>query len=123
MWHVYAVLASLSCVSAFFGPAQQVTIRAHVPRHGLIAANALMQIAFMGSRVIGPGAAGAIVAALGPAVCYGVDVASFLASAALIASVVIRRTAPAPRTGPSASNKIHQIWLDIRQGLSFIGHR
>src|SRR6266436_6094717 len=58
MWQVYFVLASLSCVSAFFGPAQQVTIRSHVPVAGLMAANALMQIAFMGSRIIGPAAAG-----------------------------------------------------------------
>src|SRR5262249_11995529 len=70
VWQVYFVLAALSCVSAFFGPAQQVTIRTHVPAHGLISANALMQIAFMGSRIIGPGAAGAIVAALGPALCH-----------------------------------------------------
>src|SRR6266581_2367860 len=39
LWHVYIVLAALSCVSAFFGPAQQVTIRTHVPMHGLISAN------------------------------------------------------------------------------------
>src|ERR1700682_4593860 len=42
LWHVYLVLAALSCVSAFFGPAQQVTIRTHVPPMGLISANALM---------------------------------------------------------------------------------
>src|SRR5512132_3052941 len=36
VWQVYVVLAALSCVSAFFGPAQQVTIRTHVPPHGLI---------------------------------------------------------------------------------------
>src|SRR5882724_1168700 len=54
IWQVYLVLAALSCVSAFFGPAQQVTIRTHVPAAGLISANALMQIAFMGSRVVGP---------------------------------------------------------------------
>jgi len=121
VWQVYFVLAALSCVSAFFGPAQQVTIRTHVPAHGLISANALMQIAFMGSRIIGPGAAGAIVAALGPAVCYGLDVASFVVSAAFIASVAIQRAAAAPRVESSA-NKIHQIWLDMRQGMSFIVH-
>src|SRR5882724_7494882 len=27
VWHVYVVLGALSCVSAFFGPAQQVTIQ------------------------------------------------------------------------------------------------
>lgn len=121
VWQVYAVLAALSCVSAFFAPAQQVTIRTHVPAHGLIAANALMQMAFMGSRIVGPGAAGAIVAAFGPAICYGVDVASFVISAALIASVAIPRPAAAPRSESSA-NRIHQIWLDMRQGLSFILH-
>ena len=62
IWQVYAVLAALSCVSAFFGPAQTVTIRSHVPTTGLMSANALMQIAFMGSRIIGPATAGAIVA-------------------------------------------------------------
>src|SRR5919204_1138434 len=76
VWHVYFVLAALSCVSAFFGPAQQVTIRAHVPVHGLMSANALMQLAFMGSRIIGPAVAGAIVAAFSAKVCYLLDVAS-----------------------------------------------
>jgi MFS family permease len=123
IWHVYLVLAALSCVSAFFGPAQQVTIRTHVPASGLIAANALMQMAFMGSRVIGPGAAGAIVATLGPQVCYGVDVLSFFVSAALIGSVAIRRPAAATAAAESSSNRIHRIWLDIRQGVRFIfGH-
>src|SRR5215475_2270388 len=42
VWQVCFVLAALSRVSAFFGPAQQVTIRAHVPIHGLLSANALM---------------------------------------------------------------------------------
>src|SRR5438874_9931022 len=78
LWQVYIVLAALSCVSAFFGPAQQVTIRTHVPMHGLIAANALMQIAFMGSRIVGPATAGAIATAFGPGVCYTLDVISFV---------------------------------------------
>ena len=54
VWQVFFVLAALSCVSAFFGPAQTVTIRSHVPTPGLMSANALMQIAFMGSRIVGP---------------------------------------------------------------------
>src|SRR2546430_2733520 len=83
VWQVYTVLAALSCVSAFFGPAQTVTIRSHVPREGLMSANALMQIAFMGSRIVGPAIAGAIVAAFGPTICYSVDMVSFLASALL----------------------------------------
>ena len=122
LWQVYAVLASLSCVSAFFGPAQTVTIRSHVPAPGLISANALMQIAFMSSRIIGPATAGAIVAYFTPQVCYLIDVASFLVSASLIASVAIVRPASLPAPAGSSSNRIHQIWVDMKAGWSFIIH-
>jgi DHA3 family macrolide efflux protein-like MFS transporter len=122
MWHVYLVLAALSCVSAFFGPAQQVTIRTHVPAHGLISANALMQIAFMGSRIVGPAAAGAIASTFGPKVCYALDMLSFLFSAALIGSVAILRPATTPVASESSSNRIHAIWRDMREGMSFIFH-
>src|SRR5262245_36600110 len=121
VWHVYLVLGALSCVSAFFAPAQTVTIRTHVPPHGLVASNALMQMAFMGSRIVGPVAAGAIVAAFGPAICYVVDVASFVASATLIASVAIGR-AVAPLAGESSGSRIHAIWADMRKGGDFIFH-
>jgi MFS family permease len=122
LWHVYLVLAALSCVSAFFGPAQQVTIRTHVPATGLISANALMQIAFMGSRVVGPAIAGAIAASFGANVCYALDMVSFLASAALIGSVAIHRPLSAPQPTESRSNRIHAIWTDLRAGISFIFH-
>jgi hypothetical protein len=122
VWHVYFVLGALSCVSAFFGPAQQVTMRAHVPIAGLMAANALMQIAFMGSRIIGPAAAGAIVSTFSPRVCYIFDVASFLVSAALIGSVTIVRPSSMQPPAGSSSNRIHAIWIDMKQGMTFIRH-
>jgi MFS transporter, DHA3 family, macrolide efflux protein len=122
LWHVYLVLAALSCVSSFFGPAQQVTIRTHVPANGLISANALMQIAFMGSRVVGPAIAGAIAASFGANVCYALDMVSFLASAALIGSVAIYRPLSAPQPTESRSNRIHAIWNDLGAGISFIFH-
>ena len=122
LWQVYAVMAALSCVSAFFGPAQTVTIRSHVPMAGLMSANALMQIAFMGSRIIGPSLAGILVARFTPAVCYTIDVISFLVSAMLIASVAIVRPASLVAPAGSSSNRIHAIWIDMRAGWSFIVH-
>jgi len=122
VWQVYGVLAALSCVSAFFGPAQTVTIRSHVPTAGLMSANALMQIAFMGSRIIGPSIAGILVYFFTPSVCYGIDVISFLASATLIASVAIVRPASLAAPTGSSSNRIHQIWIDMKAGWSFIVH-
>jgi len=121
-WNVYVVLAALSCVSAFFGPAQTVTIRTHVPAEGLISANALMQIAFMGSRIVGPAAAGMLVGQFGPNVCYSLDVLSFLVSASLIGSVIIRRPASMKAPTESSSNRIHAIWIDMREGMSFVVH-
>ena len=46
-----------------------------------MSANALMQIAFMGSRIVGPSIAGVLVAQFTPQVCYAIDVVSFLVSA------------------------------------------
>jgi MFS transporter, DHA3 family, macrolide efflux protein len=122
LWQVYGVLAALSCVSAFFGPAQTVTIRSHVPIAGLMSANALMQIAFMGSRIIGPSIAGVLVYYFTPQVCYAIDVISFLASASLIASVVIVRPVSLLAPPGSSTNRIHQIWIDMKAGWSFIIH-
>lgn len=121
LWQIYVVLVLLSCVSSFFGPAQSVTIRTYVPPHGLISANALMQMAMLVTRILGPAAAGALVALFGPAVCYAVDVVSFLASAALIGTVAIVRP-PLPPRMESANSKIHQILHDMREGAAYIFH-
>src|SRR5436190_173281 len=81
-----------------------------------------LQIAFMGSRIIGPAAAGAIVATFTPNVCYLLDVLSFVLSAALIGSVVITRPPTMQAAAASSSYRIHQIWADMKQGMTFILH-
>lgn len=120
MWQIYAVLGAISCVSSFFAPAQSVTIRHHVPTNGLISANALMQMAMLGARVVGPAAAGALVAGVGPNICYAINFVSFLVSAAFIASVTILR--PAHQDGPrdSANSRIQAIVHDMGAGIRFI---
>ena len=117
VWHVYLVLAALSAVSSFFGPAQTVAIRTHIEPEGLVGANALMQLAFMGARIVGPAAAGALVSALGPDSCYALDVLSFFVSASLIGSVVIRR--PAAAAAPR-SNRAADFLHDMTGGMRFI---
>jgi DHA3 family macrolide efflux protein-like MFS transporter len=126
-WHFYIVLASISVVSSFFGPAQGVAIRSAVPLHGLRSANALMQQVMFGMRIIGPAIASFMVAYLGPISCYALDSASFVGSACLIASVVFLKAetiAPTPAMKPEAksASAMGKIWLDMRQGFSFIIH-
>jgi MFS family permease len=47
---------------------------------------------------------------------------SFLFSAALIGSVAIQRPERTPVASESSSNRIHAIWRDMREGMSFIFH-
>jgi MFS family permease len=123
LWQIYLVLAALSCVSSFFAPAQSVTIRSHVPPNGLLSANALMQMAMMGVRIVGPAAAGAIVAAFGPTLCYALDVVSFVASAALIGSVAILRPPTPARAGSDSSRSgVSTVVHEMGEGMRFIFH-
>jgi DHA3 family macrolide efflux protein-like MFS transporter len=91
-WHFYLILAAISVVSSFFGPAQGVAIRSAVPLHGLRSANALMQQVMFGMRIVGPAVASFMVAAFGPNSCYVLDAVSFCGSAILIASLTLVAT-------------------------------
>jgi MFS transporter, DHA3 family, macrolide efflux protein len=123
IWHFYLILAAISVVSSFFGPAQGVVIREAVPFHGLRSSNALMQQVMFMMRIIGPAAAGMLVAAFGPKVCYWLDAASFFASASFIASVAIQRSAAVHKhTAAEDKGAIAKIWHDMQQGMSFILH-
>jgi len=123
IWHYYAILAAISVVSCFFGPAQGVVIREAVPMHGLRSSNALMQQVMFIMRIIGPAAAGMLVAAFGPSVCYWLDAASFFASACFILSLSIHRS-PTIHHHTIAEDRgaIAKIWHDMKQGLLFIVH-
>jgi MFS transporter, DHA3 family, macrolide efflux protein len=128
LFSFYLILASISIVSSFFGPAQGVTIRSAVPLHGLRSANALMQQVMFGMRIIGPAIAAFLVASFGPNTCYLADSASFLASGCLIATLSISRPAAsvvlnAEADSPAAPKRgLASILSDMRAGIGFIVH-
>jgi MFS transporter, DHA3 family, macrolide efflux protein len=125
VWHFYAVLAAISIVSSFFSPAQGVAIRSAVPLHGLRSANALIQQVMFGMRIIGPAIASMMVAYAGAKSCYLFDSFSFIASACIIASLTFlkpEKAAPAPRTPTHDASAIRKVWIDMKQGISFIFH-
>lgn len=117
LWPIYLLLFLMSTVSAFFVPAQSVTVRTLVPAHGLVVANALMQQAMQFARILSPALAGALVAAAGPASAYLLDAVSYFVSAALIATLVIARepARPAPGTHP-----VRAVLDDLATGVRFI---
>jgi MFS family permease len=134
LFQFYAVLAAISVVSSFFGPAQGVAIRSAVPLHGLRSANSLMQQVMFGMRIVGPPLAGVFYVKFGANNCYLGDAVSFVCSGLLIASLVL--TGPqlasaekkldetdltaAPKKGIAAG--IASIGSDMKQGISFIVH-
>jgi MFS transporter, DHA3 family, macrolide efflux protein len=125
IWHYYAILAAISVVSSFFSPAQGVAIRSAVPLHGLRSANALMQQVMFGMRIIGPAIAGVMVSYLGAVSCYAFDSVSFVGSALLIASIPFMAPGPkpvAPTPAATEASAIGKVWLDMKQGISFIVH-
>src|SRR5882757_10883234 len=122
-WHYYAILAAISVVSSFFGPAQGVAIRSAVPHHGLRSANALMQQVMMGMRIVGPAAAAFMVAYFGAVSCYLVHAASFCGSACFIASMTFSSSPKAPSVDVALEiSVLGKIWLDMKQGINFILH-
>jgi DHA3 family macrolide efflux protein-like MFS transporter len=110
---IYAVFFAMSCVSAFFMPAQSVALRTIVPAAGLMAANALMSQAMQGMQIISPAIAGLLVQWFGPNSCFIFDGFSFFFSATLVFTVAIHRE-------PSASAKASGILSSMGQGMKFI---
>ena len=111
---IYATLFAMSTVSAFFVPAQSVSVRTLAPPGGLMAVNALMTQAIQGAQIVTPSIAGLMVQWVGADTCFLLDVASFFVSAGLVASLTIRREATAPGTRAAG------VWSSLMQGLRFI---
>ena len=129
----YCIMAAISVVSSFFGPAQGVVIRSAVPLNGLRSANSLMQQVMFGMRIVGPPLAGVMYKMLGARACYVADSISFVCSGLLIASLAITRPAlaamekkldenetAAPKKGFAAG--LATIGSDMKVGISFIVH-
>src|SRR5512145_1303655 len=104
-WHV-AVLAGLYGLATTLDmPSRQSFIAHLVPRGDLMNAIALNSAVFNGARVVGPAAAGLLVARYGTAVAFLLNGLSFLAVLAALATI---RTegAPRPRRGPGMRAEI-----------------
>src|SRR5690348_5650653 len=109
---IYAILFTMSVVSAFFVPAQSVAVRTLVPMAGLMAVNGLMSQAQQGALIVAPSVAGELVHLVGANACFIYDGFSFFFSAALVMTLTIDRQAL--RTESSA------VLDSMRQGFGFI---
>lgn len=78
-WHIAAVAAALGAVNAFSGPAFQSFLPTLVPREQMGSAIALNSLLWNSARVLGPLAAGSLIAALGAPTCFALNGLSYIA--------------------------------------------
>lgn len=95
-WHVAVLAALYGLATTLDMPSRQSFIAHLVPRGDLMNAIALNSAVFNGARVVGPAAAGLLVARYGTAVAFLLNGLSFLAVLAALAAI---RTEGAPRPG------------------------
>jgi MFS family permease len=112
LWIVYVLAIALGFVNVFDNPARQSFIPEMVSAEDLPNAVTLNSVAMNMARVFGAALGGVIAAAIGLALCFACNAASF--AAVLISLAVMRRSElfPAKRL----ARKKHQ----VRQGLSYV---
>ncbi|CAM5543527.1 MFS transporter [Streptomyces tanashiensis] len=110
---LYAVAFGLSVCTAFFDIAYQSHLPQLVDEERLVEANVALEATRTVTAAGGPGAGGALVAAVTAPVALAVDAVSFLVSALLLSR--IRRPDPRPARAPGA-----RLREEIAEGLRFV---
>ena len=114
LWALYAGAFGLSALTVFFNPAAASIVPTLVPEDELVGANSGLWSAAVVSQIVLAPVAGAVVSWVGPAIAFGVNAASFLASAAILSGLAI--SAPAAPVGGDR-------WALAREGVRVIAGR
>lgn len=108
---IYLAAFLLSAFSVFFNPAAASVLPSVVHDDEIVAANSAVWSAAVISQIALAPAAGALVAAAGPAPAFAINAATFLASAAFISRLAVTRRTPRQPTTHLA---------DVAEGLHVI---
>lgn len=115
LWMLYGFAFVLGVAAAFDAPARQAFVGELVPDSQLANAVGLNSASFNGARLIGPGIAGLLIAAIGPGWVFIVNVATFVGVLTALAVLRPEEFVPHARsTGGSAA---------IREGLRYVRGR
>ena len=113
VWWIYAAIFAASTLGIFFQAAQFAAIPSLVERDKLVAANGQIQASFSAATVLGPLAAGGLLAFIPLEDLLYVDAATFLVSAFTLS--LIARPFNAPREAARTS-----IRADVVEGLRYV---
>lgn len=115
LWHVYIFATLLGCASAIDGPVRQTFVAEMVPAGKLANAVGLNSASFNAARLVGPGAAGLLIALVGPGWVFIINGVTF---AATIIAMSRMRTSEL-NVMPVASRAKGQ----IREGIRYVRGR
>jgi predicted MFS family arabinose efflux permease len=110
-WHIVLLAFALGIPTAFDAPARQAFVLEMVSREALGNAIALNSILFNAATTVGPAVAGIVYSLAGPAWCFAVNGASFLA---VIGALLAMDSTPAP-AAPRATSALQ----DLTEGLGY----
>ncbi len=115
LWHVYVFALLLGVVSALDNPVRQTFVAEMVPAEKLSNAVGLNSASFNAARLLGPGVAGLLIAAVGAGWVFLINGVTFGATIAALALMSVREL----RTMPSAPRAKGQ----IREGVRYVRGR
>ncbi|HSF80825.1 MAG TPA: MFS transporter, partial [Anaerolineales bacterium] len=111
-WHIVGLAFCLGVANAFDAPGRQAFVTEMVERKDLTNAIALNSTMFNSATAVGPAVAGLVYAALGPAWCFTINGATFLAVISALAFMKLKPIQPA--------NQLKSALGDIRRGFSYV---
>jgi MFS family permease len=114
VWHVIAISALFGVVNAFDIPARQSFLVDMVGKDDLMNAIAMNSSMFNGARVLGPGVAGLLVAALGEGWCFLLNAVSYIA---VIVGLLMMRVSTGRGRRPAGSPVRAMV-----RGFSYVRH-
>jgi MFS family permease len=111
VWMFAVSGAVFGAASAFFGPASTGLVAETAPRIQLQEANALLSMSQTAASVVGPAAAGILVATVGAAWVFAVDSVTFIVSGLFLAALRV-----APHVAPAKKRflaDLHEGWREV----------
>jgi MFS family permease len=116
-WHAYLVAAGLAVGSAFFNPTARAVIPALTTEEQRLAANSVAWSTGRLVQIAGAAVAGGLVGVVGTGAAFGLNAATFVASALLLARLPIPRHAGG--LGGGAKRGLGGYLAEARAGLAF----
>ncbi|GIG30426.1 MFS transporter [Cellulomonas marina] len=115
LWHVYVFAGLLGCVSAVDGPVRQTFVAELVPEGQLSNAVGLNSASFNAARLIGPGVAGLLIAAIGTGWVFVLNAVTFAATLLALSAMRTSELRPLPSAGRARGQ--------IREGVAYVRGR